>query len=70
VFAFVESGVGNLAQSFQVAAQSPDISPGDITRRSIEMLRTQGGEASQDSIDFSLQAMKAARAFTTIVWEI
>jgi hypothetical protein len=63
VLAFVESGVGNPPVLPGCCPRSDNISPGDIVRRSIEMLRARGVEESarMGSISF-LWVMKIVRA--------
>jgi hypothetical protein len=54
LLAFVESGIADLAESFQVADQGPDITPGDIVRPAVETLGAQGREPRQNGVDLGL----------------
>jgi hypothetical protein len=54
VFAFAKGGVADLAQPVQVAAQASDVAPGDLLRRSVEMVGAQRAEARQDRVDLGL----------------
>jgi hypothetical protein len=67
VFALVESGVGDLAQSFQIAAQGPDVAPGDILRCRLKCSAFKGGEANQDGVDVALTGDEGGKG-VVIVW--
>jgi hypothetical protein len=62
VFSLMECGVADFLKTLQIAAQGAHISPGDILRRSVEMLGVQSAEARQNSVDSVLRATTAARA--------
>jgi hypothetical protein len=55
VFAFVEGGVADPAQHFQVPAQCADVGPGDFVRLPIEVLCAQADEARQNGVDLTVE---------------
>src|SRR3954453_4154111 len=62
LLAFVESGIADLAESFQVADQGPDITSGDIVRRAVETLGAQGSEPRQNGVDLGLPGDEGGQA--------
>jgi hypothetical protein len=63
VSAFVEGGVADPAQPFQVAAHRAEIGPGDVVRRPVEVLHARGEEARQNGIDLALAADESCKAW-------
>src|SRR5690242_19990725 len=53
VLTFVEGGAADFLEPLQIAAQSAHIGPGDLVRRAIEMIGTEGSKTGKDRVDFS-----------------
>src|SRR3954447_1308887 len=64
VFALLESGIADCAQTFQETPQGADIGPGDIIRQPIEMLGTEGSEAGEDRVNFGLAGNEGGKRGT------
>jgi len=57
----VESGIADLAESFQVADQGPDITSGDIVRRAVECSALRAVSRARMVSISAFRAMKAVR---------